>query len=145
MMASRLLFFNLVSIGWAVCQGFKGEFMKSMIAIILGLGLGLCSASSFAGTQQNLALGKECSKSIAYAAQIQFAEDAKIDISKVDEMARMYDPYLEEGSADNVVTVDFHSQDIYEWDGYASYKITVDPKPSRCQILKVELTGSEGL
>ena len=89
-------------------------------------------------------LSKSCTQAIVSAAYEQLSKDANIDLKKVDEMARIFDPYIDEED-DKGFTIDVSSQDIDAWNGYASYFVTVQESGNSCQVVSLKLKSSEGL
>ena len=97
------------------------------------------------GQTAAIPVSQSCSKVASDTAYQAFADYAGISVDDVDNMAIVDQPYVEQGDSANQLTVNFNTRNSYDWDGYATYRITVEENGDQCNAVKTELMGSSGL
>ncbi len=110
--------------------------MKILFAMFFVTGVSL---NTFAAT--------DCKTAALDKAYAQFKVDSQWSDQEIAELTYVDDKgvYAEVGDEKNVLTVDINSSEIHEWDGYATYKVTVEPTAAGCTAVKAVLFGSEGI
>jgi hypothetical protein len=117
----------------------KASWRKNLtVSLIVLLG-----TSAFA--QENTQVPADCQKAAIRKTYVQFRKDSGWTTDETNNLAYLHDPFHAEQDPADVVTISVESTDIRSWDGYAAYKVTVQPSREGCQASDAVLVGGEGL
>ncbi|MGZ3723890.1 MAG: hypothetical protein ACXVA9_13195 [Bdellovibrionales bacterium] len=113
----------------------------------------MTASTSFAKTVKSskrpkppkFSIRKDCAENAIDAVHKAFAGDMDIKENNVDDVATIQDPTIEDQKFPNDLTVDVQTINSQDWDGYATYSVTVAPTPKACPVTQVKLVSSEGI
>lgn len=86
-----------------------------------------------------------CEEAAYDATLVAFAELTGTSKEVVSEFAIVERPFIAEGDPEEQITVNVETRDSRDWDGSATYKITVETTSMECVAVKTELVSSSGI
>jgi|GEM_PF-3242964 len=120
----------------------KTTLLITLMTTFLVSTLTLFSASAFAA--DDVSVSADCQKAAIHKAYAQLLKDSGWTAAQANELAYLHDPFHQEQDPENVVTISVESTDIRSWDGYAAYKVTIQPSRNGCQASDAVLSGYDG-
>jgi hypothetical protein len=114
--------------------------MKTLVAVSLLMIVAISTSAFAAGISCEQAAVKRAVEK--FKIESQWTDE---DVEKLASFAEDHEVYREAGDAENILTVEVISNDVVEWDGYATFKVMVIQKSDYCVAVKAKLVASEGL
>ena len=123
----------------------EGAFMKtSLLATFFVSALILVSFSSAAFAVDTVTVPVDCQKAAIRKTYTQLRRDSGWTAEEANQVAYLHDPFHQDEDPENVITVSVESTDVRSWDGYAAYKVTIQPSRNGCQVSEAVLYGADG-